>query len=242
MIAGRPSPRVLAAAPSLPDASPPRFVSVTGELAIVAASVPGAIYDKGTLDSRLADVEWVSRAGAAHHAVIEAVAEGYDVLPLRFMTLFSTEARALSTFKRSQARIERALERVKGRAEWVLRVGKPDPARLQPASGDAADSGAAFLRAKAAAKRRRQDAAQRVAADTTRLLEALEEVADESTTRPVEAGANLLLDAALLVSKRRVDRLQKTLTDNAAGLVAAGCSVSLTGPWPPYSFAAVGES
>jgi hypothetical protein len=242
--AGRVSKTAVARLPALPEAAAPHLVPISDDLCIVAATVPADVYDAGALERRLADVDWVSRAGAAHHAVIEALAEKHDVVPLRFMTLFSSEAKAVAAFKRARARLRRALDRVTGRAEWVLRVGRPEPART--AAGDApreaATSGAAFLRAKAEARRARIETAQRLANDATRLLDALRAIADETATREVEPGGSLLIDAALLVRRRRVDRLHKTLKEYAGGLSSAGCSVSLTGPWPPYSFASVDQA
>ena len=72
-------------------------------------------------------------------------------------------------------------------------------------------------------------------------FEALKTVADETTTRQVEPGLNLILDAALLVKKRSVPALRRALAKAASGLLAEGCVVSLTGPWPPYSFASLSD-
>jgi Gas vesicle synthesis protein GvpL/GvpF len=133
---------------------------------------------------------------------------------------------------------------VKGREEWVLRIGTPDPRRAtaagQPSrAGADAPSGTAFLRAKADARRLARERTKRAAADAMRVFETLRKVADQATTRPVEPGLNVLLDAALLVKRRNVPALRRLLARAAAGLLEEGCPVSLTGPWPAYSFAAL---
>ena len=243
VIGGRPT-RVLSGLPTLPDGSPPRLVALDDTLSLVVADVPAAIYSPAALDRRLADPKWVSRCGAAHHAVSEALAKRDAVIPLRFLTLFSTEAKAVSTLKRSKATLVKTLARVKGREEWVLRIGTPDPRRAtaagQPSrAGADASSGTAFLRAKADARRLARERAERVAADAMKVFETLRKVADQATTRPVEPGLNVLLDAALLVKKRNVPALRRSLARAAAGLLEEGCPVSLTGPWPAYSFAAL---
>ena len=56
--------------------------------------------------------------------------------------------------------------------------------------------------------------------------------------RTAPPGTNLLLDAAFLVNTRQSAAFRRTLTRAAASLLRDGCPVSLTGPWPPYSFAA----
>lgn len=245
-VGGHPSRRALSALPSLPDGSSPRLVPLDDTISLVVADVPADIYSPEALEQRLTDPDWVSRCGAAHHAVSEALAKTVPVIPLRFLTLFSTEAKAVSAMKRSKAKLVKTIERVRGREEWVLRIGRPDPRRAAAdpratrASGSKGQSGSAFLRAKADARKLETERAHRVATDAMTVFETLREVADEATTRPVEPGLNLLVDAALLVKKRNGATLRRTLAAAAAGLLAEGCPVSLTGPWPPYSFAALG--
>jgi len=212
-------------------------------MSLVVADVPAAIYSPTALQHRLADPEWVSRCGAAHHAVSEALAKRDALIPMRFLTLFSTEAMAVTTLKRSTARLVDTLARVKGREEWVLRIGKPDPqrapARPPARSGAESPSGTAFLRAKADARKQASERARRVATDAMNVFETVRKVADQATTRPIEPGLNVLLDAALLVKKRNVPALRRSLARAAAGLLEEGCPISLTGPWPAYSFASV---
>jgi hypothetical protein len=64
-------------------------------------------------------------------------------------------------------------------------------------------------------------------------------MADDATARPVEPANALLLDAAFLVATVDTEAFHQALTDAAAGLLRDGCAVTLTGPWPPYSFASL---
>lgn len=242
IVSGLPRSRVLTGLPTLPNGSSPRVVALDDEMSIVVANVPSEIYNAAALEPKMGDVDWVSRCGAAHHAVADALIESHVVLPFRFFTLFSTEAKAVATLRRSRSRIAKALARVKGRQEWVLRIGKPDPARQDTvpdqSRGDRT-SGTRFLRAKAQARQEHTDRNARVAKDAAHVFEILRNLSDEAASRAIPPGTNLLLDAAFLVSKGRTAALQRTLTDAAAGLLREGCPVSLTGPWPPYSFASL---
>ena len=83
----------------------------------------------------------------------------------------------------------------------------------------------------------RLDRVRRVTADAVRVVTVLEAAADQTSVRPAPAGTSLLVDAAFLVPKRRRATFRRALEAQAAPLLAEGCSVSLTGPWPPYSFA-----
>lgn len=209
-------------------------------MSLIAADVAATVYNAAALAPRLADVEWVGRCAAAHHAVADALAPTHAVLPFRVFTLFSSEARALATLRRRKQHLKRALARVTGRHEWVLRIGRPLPSAAgdrAPTQGPAAPSGAEFLRAKAGARRALGDRNARIADEAARVFDALRDLADASAARPVPAGTSLLLDAAFLVPRRRTAALRRALTRSAAVLLREGCPISLTGPWPPYSFA-----
>jgi hypothetical protein len=228
----------------MPGGGPPRVVPVARGVSLVVADVPQASYAPSVLEPRLADAEWVSAAAAAHHASIERLARTQTVVPFRLFTIFSSDARARQTTVRNVPRLRRALARLAGREEWVLRIGPHDPARLAAATrGGAAKSspasGTHFLRQKAAAVRERRARADRVASDAADVVRALEAVADGTSVRPAPPGTAVLVDAAFLVPKPRRAGFRRALQAHAAPLLAEGCAISLTGPWPPYSFASI---
>lgn len=240
-----PSARWLAALPTLPSGRPPRPLSVARDLALIVADVPQALYAPAVLEPRLADADWVSSAAAAHHGVIDRIARRGSLLPCRIFTIFSSDDRARAALAPKAARLRRALQDLDGRQEWVLRIGLPDPSRATARTpsprldrrGPATGTG--FLQQKAAAARERRARTDRVRAETAAVAEALERVADRASARPAPDGTSLVLDAAYLVQTRRLAAFRRTLATHAPPLLAEGCPVSLTGPWPPYSFASI---
>ena len=233
----------------MPEGSAPRAVSLGAGPSLIVSDVPSLTYSPETLEPKLADLDWVSAAGAAHHQVVDALSDaGAVVLPFRLFTLFSSEARAVASFDGSRAAMTRAFDRVRGKQEWVLRIGKPEPSTRSDRSvhggpaeprSSAPSSGTGFLQAKADAKREAAERAIRVKEDAVSAFAALEKLAELSKTRPVEGSGNLLLDAAFLVAPTRVEAMRDALTRQAERLLRDGCAVSLTGPWPPYSFASM---
>ena len=150
-------------------------------------------------------------------AVLEALMEDRDLLPVRFGSLVADEEAAARALADRRGELEAGLERVRGAVELSLRVHAPEPADAPPPE---AASGRAYMRAKAA---RTQAAA--------RLHEPLTALARASVVRP----APELLRAAYLVERgavgpfvARVDELQRE---------HPSLSLLCTGPWPPYSFA-----
>jgi hypothetical protein len=139
-------------------------------------------------------------------------------------------------------RILEAFARLKGRKEFVLRIGRPDAARVAadpetPVSRRPPQSGTSFLREKAATRRQADERKTRATRSAAAVFEELERVAEAARARAAPPGTNLLLDAAFLVDTRKAASFRRTLTRAASGLLRDGCAVSLTGPWPPYSFA-----
>ena len=224
----------------MPEGQRPRSLPLDDRMSLVVSDVSAAVYHTDALESKLADLDWVAAAGAAHHAVVDALAEAGDVvLPFRLFTIFSTEDRARATFAEAKTGMAHAFDRVRGRQEWVLRIGKPDPSRVPAplATGTAPATGTGFLQAKADARREAVARAERVRQDAAAAFDELAGLADAATSRPVDPAGNLLCDGAFLVQPTRVPDLRDALTRSAKRLLGDGCPVSLTGPWPPYSFA-----
>jgi Gas vesicle synthesis protein GvpL/GvpF len=151
-----------------------------------------------------------------HEAVVEALMEERDVLPMRFGTLMEDDEAAVRALEERREELRTSLDRVRGAVELAVRAETKAPQERIPAG----TTGAEYIRAKA----HRTEAA--------RLLhEPLAFLARESIVQP----GSELLRAAYLVDREAVEgfvslirRLQETHD---------GLRVLCTGPWPPYSFA-----
>jgi hypothetical protein len=229
----RSRPATTARWPRLPRGGAPRALDVGSGLWVIVSTVPGEEYESG-LARRLSDVEWVAECGAAHHDVIARAAQGHSVAPFRLLTLFRSDDRVIAEVARLRSQIERALDRVDDRREWVVRVAAVSEA-AKPPKRQTAKSGTSYLMARATARPRRSRAtpgARRVARE---LVAELKAYADQVVQRPSEA-AHVLYDGALLVSRARERDLGNAVRQWAPRLAPVGCRISLTGPWPPYSF------
>ena len=226
-------PVVSARWPRMPGGSVPRALDLGDGLWVVVSSVPAADYEESSLARRLGDAEWLAGCGVAHHDVIARVARTRAVAPFRLLTLFRSESRVIEETNRLRSKIVRALDRVDDRREWVVRVAAVSrntrPSRTRPSSGTS------YLMARAA-QAADPAAATPVARRVARELVAeLKEYADRVIQRPSEA-AHVLYDGALLVSRKREQELGNVVRQWTSRLAPVGCRVSLTGPWPPYSF------
>jgi len=227
--------------PRLPGGGPPRVLSVGPRLWLLVADVPAGDFQGDALHDRINDVDWLARCGAAHHDAVVKASRRSTFVPFRLFTLFRTDARALAEATRLRRGIERAMDRVDGCREWVVRAAvDPDSTAVrQPAS---AASGTEYLLRRAAVRRRGRRPPRGAPALARRLADAAGALARRTARRPASADTGVLLDLALLVPRRRERDLERTVRDWSAKFAALGCRVWSTGPWPPYSFVSVGRS
>jgi hypothetical protein len=227
----------------IPGGSPVELLPVGQRLWLATCNVPLDVYGPGPLENRLRDIDWVGQIAIAHERVVEhfAALPGVTVVPMKLFTMFSSPERATADITARAASIRATVKRIQGSEEWGVRIVR-SPSVTAPA-GAATDakpvSGAAFLAAK---KQKRDDARDaRVAAAEAALdaYDALSKLAKGAVRRedPPPAGATPpLLDAAFLVPFDRRDAFGDAAKRQADDCAKAGAQLTLSGPWPAYSF------
>jgi hypothetical protein len=235
----------------LPGMGRARLLEISRGVWLVVADAPLDSYGEAAINRGLGDLDWVSRAAIAHEAVVEAFTAASAVVPMKLFTIFTSDDRALEHIAAERGRIDAVLKRVTNHLEWGVRV-MLDPSLRQRRFGEAGrgqrrperrsgdESGAGFL----ARKKSQRDAlieraarARGVVEDLYERLAAQSRLAKRRTAAelPVEGGP-LLLDAAFLVPKSRSGRFEKLGARTIRDLERQGYRVTMTGPWPAYSF------
>lgn len=171
----------------------------------------------------------------AHERVVEALMARGAALPLRFGTVLDREDQLAAAVEERQDELRGALERVRGHVELGVRVMRPDEpgsgARSREVGlGRAVDgtSGRAYLLARAAEHRRADQAAGAIHRPLARLA-AASSVRDQPRPPAV-------MVAAYLVDVGRIDDFRARAEELAAR--HDDLALVVTGPWPPYNFAA----
>jgi hypothetical protein len=208
---------------------------------LVAADAPLARFGEDAINRRLQDLDWVSRAAVAHEAVVEAFVKAPAVLPMKLFTIFLNDARAIEHVAGDRRRIDAVLKRVAGRDEWGVRVmvDRAKAARRSGTNGAGAATGSAYLQRKKAQRDQAAEASGRGRETAAALFERFAKAASSATRRApadIPATAPLLLDAAYLVPRTRAASFRALVTRESRRLDAEGYQVTLTGPWPAYSF------
>jgi hypothetical protein len=218
-------------------------------LALVTSDVPeslATLADPDAPPGALADL------ARQHDAVVRsALADAGAVLPFRLGTVLTGEDAARRVLAERADELSEGLARVSGCREWGVQVrdvgaagSEAIPAGVDaPPAGVDAESGApgagtAYLRRRAdalAEERRRRAERCRVAG---RVDDALRVLAIDA----VEGGhreADLLLDESYLVPVEVEERFLAAVDAHGDRLAGEGYALRATGPWPPYSFAAL---
>jgi len=240
-------PRLTRVPTGLPRTGRVRLLDLDRDLFVVVADAPLDTYGEAAIHRGLADLDWVSRAAVAHEAVVEAFSDATAVLPMKLFTIFMSDERALAHVSRDRQRIAALVTRVANHQEWGVRVilDRAHAADAQPRTAKrrgsrSAPPGIAYL----AEKKAQRDLAAKLAIDARETVAALYDRlsarARDARRRtaselPIEGGP-LLLDAAFLVPRARAAAFQTLTAREAQSLERQGYGVTVTGPWPPYTF------
>jgi len=243
VVAANRRPVVRQPATRLPGVGLVRLLDVNPRLWLVVADAPANKYGEHALNAKLSDLDWVSRAAVAHEAVVESFLGEHAILPMKLFTIFTSDDRALEQVRDDRRRVDAAVKRVANHLEWGVRVTHVRSA-VKPVARRAAvpksASGASYL----SRKKAQRDAALELAERAQEAMATLyDRLADRSrlgrrrsaSELPIDGGP-LLLDAAFLVPRSRSTGFRSLVTREARRLGRLGYHVTLTGPWPPYTF------
>jgi hypothetical protein len=216
-------------------------------LAAVVSSVPSGQFGEAALRRNLEDMSWLEQTARAHHAVIEAVAKERTAVPMRLATVYTSDDGVAEMLRDRAADLRQALAKITARGEWGVKIylAKDQAPDRQPEKAQDEKPGAAYLKRRKAELNARQDARQQALTSAEAIYHELSRLADAARTYPPQspeiAGSptSMVLNAAYLVPDDRADDFAAAVT----GLAAKHPSVqlSLTGPWPPYSFVSQGN-
>jgi hypothetical protein len=99
-------------------------------LAAVVSRVRLTEFGTEALKRNLEDLGWLERTALAHDAVLSGILGTGALVPLRLLTIFSDEQHLLAMLDRQQDFLLNALERLRGHAEWSVKM-LADPHALQ---------------------------------------------------------------------------------------------------------------
>ena len=237
-------PRLARVPSGLPGAGPVRLLEVEKRLLIVVADLPMDRYSESAINTGLSDLNWISRIAVAHEAVVESFIASTAVLPMKLFTIFTSDGRALEHVRGQRARIAGLVKRVADHHEWGVRVvldrTRAAAARPSRKSAVRGGTGAAYLVQKKAQRDAAAQLASRARETVAQLFDRLAARAGDAKRRSARElpaqGGPLLLDAAFLVPRGRAATFRALAARESKSLARQGYGLTMTGPWPPYTF------
>lgn len=207
------------------------------------------------IDRRASDLEWLGALGYRHQSVVAELMKTTAIVPLRAFTMFSSEDALRSWLHDNRELLANVLARLEGKQEWTLRI-ELEAGRWQDALPGrvaslrelrdeiaAAPPGKAFLLKKKLedeTRRASKAAEQELVQELERLL--VEKLACETVSENRERRDGAFPQINLLINRDEESVLQELHGALGERYAADGVLLGLTGPWPPYSFAAVTET
>ena len=230
-----------------------------GELGALVSSVDGSVYRESEIESRIADMGWIGPRAMGHDRVVTWASDVGPVVPLPVLSLFRDGASVRAMLAERRDHLQRTLDRVSGRAEYIVRIFRLDVilsgsvstlsesvASLEREISTATPGQRYLLGRKLEAERKQElkRIGQRVAADA---YESLASAAVEATRNPLPRGDRggpgiesatgaAVMDAAFLVRRDAAESFQRVVTDLVRQWEPHGFRFEFTGPWPPYHF------
>jgi len=226
----------------------PRTITAAGLTAIVG-DVADREYSEAALRRNLEDLDWLAQTARAHHAVLEAAAKRGSVVPMRLATLFASDAGVTGTLQDRAEDFRQALSLISARSEWGVKAYAVKPADPAGEAGEpgrpAAGPGAAYLQRRRAQLTASQDARSEALASARTVYAEMSRFAVSSRLYPPQAPdlagqqTPMVLNAAYLVADERAGEFAAAIKDLAPS--HRFVQLTLTGPWPAYSFAGEGD-
>jgi hypothetical protein len=208
-----------------------------GELCALAGPVPATRFSRAALQQALEDIDTLAGLARAHDRVLEAAMTAGDVVPLPLCTIFETpEAIRAMLAERADA-LSNALARVHDAVEWGVKGFAAARRRAEaprPASGTEYLARRQAERARAAAQDDQLESAVARAHSELAGHARAAVLAPPQDRRLSGRDAEMLLNGAYLVPRTGAAEFKARV----AALEVPGLDLELTGPWPPYRFAA----
>jgi hypothetical protein len=223
----------------------PVHVVTEAPLAAAVSRVDEERFSAAALSRSLEDLAWLEAVARAHDDVVSHLAGLRPVAPVRLATVFVGEGNLRALLRARAEEFGTALDRIRGRVEWAVKVFAVDGQAGPSSAAAAADAspGRAYLERRRAERDDAERRHDRVLEEADAVHERLTRLAVASRRYPPQDPRltgfwdEMVLNAAYLLPEGGEAELRR-VTQEPPGTVIR---MELTGPWAPYSFATLEE-
>lgn len=220
----------------------------------VSSCVSLTEFGEEALRRQLEDLRWLEAKLRAHEAIVEEIMRRQPILPCKFGTIYRSVGRVQQVIEEHYPRYLEALTFLRDKEEWgvkvyaevnrlveqVLRTDDQSPALA--ASPHKRSPGHAYLLQKHRGRQLNEHLEDTLAnlsgqvAQTLALQAVQAELVSTAVRLPTTPGTRLILNAAYLIAKARVNAFLSCCQALDERFATLGIRLVLSGPWPPYHF------
>ena len=231
------------------DVRHPVLERTCGETCAIYSEVEMGEFAGESAEANMQDLAWLGPRVCRHESVIEHIMGQAPVLPARFATLFSSLDSVQQFVVEHRVAIAGFFAELGNQQEWAVK-GLLDPAGalhglFQPAVQELTGSpGTRYFQEQRIKAQLEQEFNQRLREFSQRAAAALATHSggfrERNIRTPMNEGteAEIVLNWAFLVSPEAFEDFKASLQQLNSAEAFPGLRLELTGPWPPYSFAA----
>ena len=214
-------------------------------------------FGQERLEENLDDLRWLEAKVRVHQDILDKVVASHTLIPMRFCTLYRTEERIRDMLEQHHADFIQALTRLGGKREWGVKV-YCDSQALAQRVGQVSDrvkelevematksSGAAYFMKKKLEETIAAEVERISDEHAQRSHDRLSGCAAEAIISPLQgkelSGRQeaMVLNGAYLVAEDQLAAFRAELANLQDEFGDLGFIYEMTGPWPPYNFAAI---
>jgi len=233
------------------------FVFGYRELEAVVSSIPLEEFTSQEIQNKAREnLGWIKEKAVQHETVMEELANGgANLLPMRFGVIFRERTNIEATLEKNYYKIKNALDRIRGKQEWSVKVylksskdfeqalkANDDTIRKKEKAIAEAPEGVAFFLEQElkeilarAMDRELSNVANLVFTSLERKAHAAKKckiLTKELTNR----NDTMTLNAAFLIAGERVEDFRKEAEAVERTIRDRGFCLEYCGPWPNYNF------
>ena len=206
------------------------------------------------------DLNWIKEKAVAHARIIEETmlqeSSIWPLIPMKFGIIFKDISGLRQVLEENHSRFQEALERVRGKQEWSVKVylenrkafeeevkGKNDFIRQKQKEIASLPEGMAYFVEEEFQTVLREGMERELALISNSLHESLRRKADSSDRCKLLGkeltgrSAPMILNGAYLCLEEKIGDFKKEVETLSEEAKQRGLSVESSGPWPPYNFA-----
>lgn len=243
-------------AAGLDPAFPVYAIPFRSHLAVVSL-VSLTEFGQAQLDENLKDLKWLETKVLAHQAVLDCLVTEHNFIPMRFCTIYRSQESLLDMLAQYHDVFADTLGRLRGKQEWGVKaychqetlagwVRDSNPAiRERKAELDQKSGGAVYFLKKKLDDQIENEVVGMSDETAQRSHDRLCQMAIGSSVNPLQSsedgdkGTPMILNAAYLVPREQWPTFRAEVENLQREFDQLGCRYEMTGPWPPYNFAAV---